>query len=79
MRKSQLEGKRVLLIEMVDDYTNLKEGDLGTIKYVDDANTIHVLWDNGSTLGLIPSIDKYTILTLQEERRLKLNKLKNEI
>lgn len=64
-----------MLLYMEDSYTDLKEGDIGTIQYQDDAGTIHVRWDNGSELGLIPGIDKYIILTLKEERKLKLKNL----
>lgn len=29
---------------------------------VDDVGTVHVAWDNGSTLGLIPGIDQWEYL-----------------
>jgi ssDNA-binding Zn-finger/Zn-ribbon topoisomerase 1 len=57
-----LEGKRVRLIHMDDEWTKLKEGDEGVIKFIDDAGIIHVNWDNGEGLGLLPGIDKYEIL-----------------
>lgn len=60
--KTELKGKRVRLIKMLDDYTKLKEGDEGTIQYTDDIGTIHVKWDNGEHLGLIPDVDEYQIL-----------------
>ncbi len=50
-------GSRIKLIMMQDEYSKLKEGDLGTVAFVDDAGTIHVNWDNGSTLGLIQNVD----------------------
>ena len=34
----------------------------GTISYVDDIGTIHIDWENGSTLGLNFEIDEFTIL-----------------
>jgi hypothetical protein len=37
-------------------------GTEGTIEYIDDIGTLHVKWDNGSTLGLCPREDKYEIL-----------------
>jgi hypothetical protein len=46
---------------MEDDYTKLKPGDEGTIQYIDDMNTIHVKWDNGEHLGLLPDVDEYQI------------------
>lgn len=49
------------LIETQDPYTDLEPGALGTIALVDDAGTLHVDWDNGASLGLIPGVDRYTI------------------
>ena len=46
-------GTRVMLIRMNDPYTNLREGDLGTVTMIDDIGTIHVSWDCGSTLGVV--------------------------
>ena len=60
--KDQLEGKRIELISISDPYTNLKPGDRGTVDFVDDTGTIHVIWDNGSTLGLVPGEDQYRFI-----------------
>ncbi len=46
-------GTRVMLIRMNDPYTNLRQGDRGTVTLVDDIGTIHVNWDCGSTLGVV--------------------------
>ena len=46
-------GTRVMLIRMSDPYSNLRQGDRGTVKMVDDIGTIHVNWDRGSTLGIV--------------------------
>lgn len=32
-------------------------GTLGTVKAVDDIGTIHVAWDNGSSLGVVLGVD----------------------
>ncbi len=57
--KHQLKGRRIELISTSDPYTELKPGDLGTVDFVDNMGTIHVTWDNGSTLGLVPGEDQY--------------------
>jgi hypothetical protein len=44
-------GVRVSLVQMNDPHTNLKPGDEGTVMFVDDMATVHIQWDNGSTLG----------------------------
>jgi len=56
-------GKRLELISCTDEYTNLVSGDQGIVNYIDDAGTVFVSWNNGSTLGLIPGVDKWKILT----------------
>lgn len=50
-------GTRVELISMKDPYTNLKRGDQGTVICVDDMATVHVAWDNGSSLGVVYRVD----------------------
>jgi len=42
-----------MLIRMSDPYTNLRQGDRGTVTLVDDIGTIHVNWDRGSMLGIV--------------------------
>jgi hypothetical protein len=60
--KDKLKGKRIELIATTDPYTNLRPGDRGTVDFVDDMGTIHVSWDNGSQLGLVPGEDQYKLL-----------------
>lgn len=61
MRKSFV-GKKIELVSTTDPYTEIKPGDQGIVKHIDDIGTILVKWDNGSTLGLIPGEDEYKIL-----------------
>lgn len=53
------EGTRVRCIMMTDPYHAVPSGTEGTVKCVDDMGTIHVQWDNGSSLGLIPYEDRF--------------------
>ena len=46
------QGCRVELVSM-DDSQAPPSGTKGTVDYVDDIGTIHVRWDNGSSLGII--------------------------
>lgn len=62
-----LTGKRVRLIKMEDEYTNLKEGDEGTVMSIDGLGQIHVKWDSGSTLALIPEIDEFEVISDESE------------
>ena len=53
-------GKRVKLIQMVEDPDPIPSGSLGTIKHV-GGDVINVDWDNGRKLGLIEGVDQYEI------------------
>lgn len=55
-------GTRVKLIRMCDPYSRLAYGDTGTVAFVDDIGTIHVDWDNGSTLGVVLGVDSVQII-----------------
>lgn len=46
-------GDRVTLVHTSDPYTRLRPGVEGTVTLVDGVGTLHVRWDDGSTLGLI--------------------------
>ena len=62
-RKQNLnyKGKRIKCVEM-NDPDPVESGTEGTIDGVDDMGTIHVKWDNGRTLGIVPSDDKFELL-----------------
>lgn len=55
-------GTRVSLVDMDDDQAP-PPGTRGTVMAVDDAGTIHVKWDNGSTLGAIYGVDRVQIIS----------------
>ena len=72
LRNQYPQGTRVKLISMDDPYTNLKPGDRGFVTGVDDIGTVHIQWDNGSTLGAAYGADQiittpYITDTLFEE------------
>jgi hypothetical protein len=52
-------GDRVRLIAMHLDPSPLPVGSTGTVWKIDSLGTVHVQWDNGSELGLVPEIDRY--------------------
>jgi hypothetical protein len=65
-------GERILLIHMENDPFPVPDGTRGTVKHVDDAGQIHVRWDTGSGLAVIPGVDDFRHLTqkeLTEERK----------
>jgi hypothetical protein len=55
-------GDRVRLISTTDRYTSLLPGAQGTVRRIDDFGTVHINWDCGSRLGLVPGEDSWVIL-----------------
>lgn len=51
--------KLKLLKEMYDEKYSVPVGEIGIIDFVDDIGTIHINWECGSSLGLIPNVDKF--------------------
>jgi hypothetical protein len=56
---------RIELMHMEDNWA-VPAGTRGTVGYVDDAGQIHMKWDNGRTLAIVPQVDKFRKLTQQE-------------
>jgi outer membrane lipoprotein SlyB len=56
----ELIGKRITLIRM-DDAQAPESGTKGIITKVDGMGQIHVRWDNGSTLAVVPEEDEFLI------------------
>ena len=57
-----LQGKRIRLTETMDDPQPIRKNEEGTIDFTDGIGQIHVKWDNGRSLAVIPNVDKYVIL-----------------
>lgn len=58
LRMRYPKGTKVELVSLEDPYARIPEGTKGTVDAVDDIGTIHVRWDNGSRLGVVPGVDK---------------------
>ncbi len=61
LKDTYVKGTRVQL-EFMGDPQAPPKGTKGTVICVDDIGTIHVRWDNGSTLGLVYGEDSCWIL-----------------
>lgn len=55
-------GTKIKLIEMNNDPDPIEPGTIGKVDFVDDAGHIHMKWDNGRSLALIPNVDKFSII-----------------
>ena len=65
-RLSYPPGSRILLYQMTDPFAPVPSGTRGTVRYVDDAGQVGVAWDNGSSLSLIPNVDCFRKLAMEE-------------
>lgn len=61
------QGMRIRM-QMMDDDRPISSGMEGTIKSIDSLGTLHVKWDNGRTLGVIPNEDKYELLPAEKDQ-----------
>lgn len=61
LRQKYPAGTTVQLISM-DDVQAPPVGTIGKVQFVDDAGGIHVKWQNGSSLAVIPGVDSVAIL-----------------
>lgn len=60
-------GSRVRLLRMPDDPDPVPVGTEGTVTWVNETpdpafNQIGVAWDNGSTLMLLPGVDRWEVI-----------------
>lgn len=60
-------GTRIRLISMEDPYAPVPPGTEGVVHVVDDAGQLHMRWDNGRVLALIPGEDSFTVLSCPEQ------------
>ena len=54
-------GTTLELIEMQGE-KQMRKGLRGVVTHIDDAAQVHVRWQNGSSLAIIPEVDKFIIV-----------------
>lgn len=65
LRREYPAGTKVELQNMVGE-TQMPSGLTGVVKFVDDIGSIHVSWENGSSLALIPGEDEFQVISEQQ-------------
>lgn len=60
-------GTRIVVNSMDDPYHPIAPGTKGTVKFVDDAGTIHCTFDNGCSFGVIPGEDGFHKIGMEYE------------
>lgn len=80
MKSNLSPGDKIMLLDMVDEY-DLPPGTKGVVSRVSDdpfepdSEIINVNWDNGSTLALLSSVDKWKLLKNLKESNDELGKI----
>ena len=55
-------GTRIRLNSMDDPYAPVLPGTEGEVDFVDDVGQLHMKWDNGRTLAIVPGEDSFSVL-----------------
>lgn len=67
LREKYPSETRIKLLKSLDDIQPIEAGSTGEVDYIDDAGSIHMKWDNGSTLALIENVDCFEIISKPEK------------
>lgn len=70
LRKRYPKGTKICL-DYMDGEQRMPSGLMGKVAFIDDAGQIHVHWENGSGLALLPDVDKFHVAETPEKERKK--------
>ena len=62
LRKKYPVGTKIQLISMRDEKYPVLPGTVGEVTHIDDAGSVHMKWQNGSCLALIPEVDSFRVV-----------------
>ncbi|WP_024347470.1 DUF4314 domain-containing protein [Lacrimispora indolis] len=65
MKEQYPPGTRIRLVDMSDPYSPVPSGTEGSVNFIDDQCQLHMDWDNGRSLALIPGVDKFSVIPKQ--------------
>lgn len=68
---------KVVKLVVMDDPQAPEKGTLGYVRSIDDAGQIHVSWETGSSLALIPDQDEFEYVSNQEALDIFEKRFKN--
>lgn len=71
IKEKYTEGTRIVLDRMGDDPNPIAPGTKGTVKHVDDIGTVHCVFDNGRSLGLVAGEDSFHKIAERERDSLE--------
>ena len=66
LRKQYPVGTKIRLISMRDEKYPILPGTIGEVTHIDDVGSIHMKWQNGSSLALIPEVDSFKVMAAEK-------------
>ena len=67
LRKQYPIGTKIQLISMRDEKYPILPGTIGEVTHIDDLGSIHMKWQNGSSLAIIPEVDSFRVVPAAEK------------
>lgn len=66
LRKQYPVGTKIQLISMRDEKYPILSGTIGEVTHIDDLGSIHMKWQNGSSLAIIPEVDSFKVVAAEK-------------
>lgn len=61
LRKQYPKGTKLQMITMRNEKYPVHPGTVGEVTHIDDMGSIHLKWQNGSSLAIIPEVDSFRV------------------
>ena len=61
LRKQYPKGTKLQMITMRNEKYLVPPGTVGEVTHIDDMGNIHICWQNGSSLAIIPEVDSFRV------------------
>ena len=66
LRKQYPKGTKLQMITMRNEKYPILPGTIGEVTHIDDLGSIHMKWQNGSSLALIPEVDSFKVVAAEK-------------
>lgn len=62
LRKQYPKGTKLQMITMRNEKYPILPGTIGEVTHIDDMGSIHMKWQSGSSLAIIPEVDSFRVV-----------------
>ena len=66
LRKQYPKRTKLQLLSMRNEKYPVLPGTVGEVTHIDDVGSIHMRWENGSSLALIPEVDSFKAVVAEK-------------